>query len=209
MRRILLNRWRGQFERPSVIRTIRRKIRGSVESDRTLLVDMEDSGITGEQAAAIMEGFDVGTVKFCGCVHTLPYPLPEGVMVPSSRPRHRRSNPPTFRPQTGGDGQIPKRGQFVRVCVFWLPATTRSEDLHALALLSTPSGTLEGWLLEDVSVGGRISLDVRYWHGQLTMGWFGSPTITRISGEWAVTEKYLYRVFQVPPLGHETLSDLA
>jgi hypothetical protein len=207
MRRLLLIRWRGQFDRPAIVRLIRRKIRGTILSERTVLVDAEGTGITQEQAAAIMQGWDAQTVKFCGCVHTLPHPLPEGVVIPAAKPRPRRSNPPAYRPQTGGDGQIPQRGHFVRVSVFWLP-NTLWEDLPALALLSTPSGTLEGWLLEDILVGGRISLDVRYWHGQLTLGWFGSPIIARISGEWILTEKYLYRAFRVPPLGHNSLGDI-
>ncbi len=196
MRRLELSRWRGQFDRPAVIRTIRRKIRGSI-MEGSVLVDFEGSGVTQQQAAEIMAGFDAQTVKFCGCVHSLPHPLPEGVVIPAAKPRRRRSNPTAYRPQTGGDGQIPQRGHFVRVSVFWLP-NTLSEDLPALALLSTPSGTLEGWLLEPIVVGGRISLDVRYWHGQLTMGWFGSPTIKRINGEWVLTGKYLYRVSRVP-----------
>ena len=173
----------------------------------SVLVDFEGSDVSAQQAAEIMAGFDAQTVKFCGCVHSLPHALPEGVVIPAAKPRPRRSNPPAYRPQTVGDGQIPERGHFVRVSVFWLP-NTLSEDLPALALLSTPSGTLEGWLLEPIVVGGRISLDVRYWHGQLTLGWFGSPIIARISGEWVLTGKYLYRVFRVPPLGHTTLGDI-
>lgn len=205
MRRLELGRWRGQFDRPSVIRKIRRKIRGSI-MEGSVLVDFEGSDVSAQQAAEIMTGFDAQTVKFCGCVHSLPYALPEGVVIPAAKPRPRRSNPPAYRPQSG-DGKTPKRGDFVRVIAFWLPSKL-SEDLPALALLSTPSGTLEGWLLEPIVVGGRISLDVRYWHAQLTMGWFGSPTVTRVSGEWVLAAKHLYRVFRVPPLGHNTLGDI-
>jgi len=205
VRRLLLIRWRGQFDRPAVIRIIRRKIRGSI-MEGSVLVDFEGSDVSAQQAAEIMAGFDAQTVKFCGCVHSLPYALPEGVVIPAAKPRPSMSKPPTYRPQSG-DGETPKRGDFVRVSVFWLP-DARSEDLPSLALLSTPSGTLEGWLLEPLVVGGRISLDVRYWHSQLTLGWFGSPTIIRINGEWALSEKYLYRVFRVPPLGHCTLGEI-
>jgi len=206
MRRLLLNRWRGQFDHPSVIRIIRRKIRGTVESERTVLVDLEGTGITPEQAVKIMQGWDAHEVKFCGCPYTHPHPLPEGVVVPTL-PAQSRSKPPAYRPPTGGDGQTPQRGHFVRVSVFWLP-NTLSEDLPTLALLSTPSGSLEGWLREEIVAGGRISLDVRYWHGQLTMGSFDGPTITRVSGEWVLTEKYLYRVFRVPALRHNTLGEI-
>src|SRR6202021_2419652 len=66
VRRLELNRWRGQFDRPEVIRTIRRKIRGTIASERTVLVDLEGAGITQEQAAEIMVGWSDREVKFCG-----------------------------------------------------------------------------------------------------------------------------------------------
>ena len=81
MRRLLVNRWRCQFERPSVIRAIRRKIRVSIASDRTVLVDLEGTGINQPQAIEIMAGWDATAVKACGCNHTLPYPLPADVRI--------------------------------------------------------------------------------------------------------------------------------
>lgn len=64
-----------------MIRAIRRKIRGSIVADKTVLVDLEGTGVSGSQAAAIMEGWDAATVKACGCIHTLPHPLPEDVRI--------------------------------------------------------------------------------------------------------------------------------
>jgi hypothetical protein len=200
-----VNRWNGQFARPRTLAVIRRKI-VAMQAHGTVMVDFEGSTATAEQIAILITGFPDHKVRFSGNPAALPHPLPEGVVIPAAKPRPSRSKPPTYRPQSG-DGETPKRGDFVRVSAFWLPSTL-SEDLPALALLSTPSGTLEGWLLEPLVVGGRISLDVRYWHSQLTLGWFGSPTIIRINGEWALSEKYLYRVFRVPPLGHCTLGEI-
>jgi hypothetical protein len=89
MIRLQCNRWRGQFEHPDIILTIRRKIRGSVVAYRTVLVDLEGTDITGPQAAEIMAGWSATTVKGCGCVHTLPYPLPN-VMLANPQPRDDR-----------------------------------------------------------------------------------------------------------------------
>jgi hypothetical protein len=63
------------------IERIRRTIRGSIVADKTVLVDLEGTGITAPQAAAIMAGWDAAAVKACGCNHTLPYPLPEDVRI--------------------------------------------------------------------------------------------------------------------------------
>jgi len=82
MTRLCLNRWRGQFEHPAVIPIIRRKIRGSIVSERTVLVDLEGAGITQEQAAEIMVGWSEREVKFCGSIHSLPVPLPADVVPP-------------------------------------------------------------------------------------------------------------------------------
>ena len=90
MRRLELNRWRGQFDRPEVIRTIRRKIRGTIASERTVLVDLEGAGITQEQAAEIMVGWSDREVKFCGCIHSLPVALPAEV-VASAPPQSGRN----------------------------------------------------------------------------------------------------------------------
>ena len=84
MVRLLLNRWRGQFESPSVIRTIRRKIGGGIIADKTVLADFENSDVTAQQVIDIMAGWDASRVKGCGCVHSLPYPLPPD--VPGSNP---------------------------------------------------------------------------------------------------------------------------
>jgi hypothetical protein len=106
MMRLLLNRFRGQYQNPVVIKRIRRTIAGSVVSHRTVLVDMEGSGITEKEAAAIMVGWDTTTVKFCGSLHSLPAALPENAMTTASSPRHSRRNLRAKRGQNAG-GKTP------------------------------------------------------------------------------------------------------
>ena len=81
MTRLLANRWRGQYQHAAVVERIRRTIRGSIVSYKTVLVDFEGTHITGIQAAEIMAGWDTSTVKGCGCIHVLPYPLPGDVRI--------------------------------------------------------------------------------------------------------------------------------
>jgi hypothetical protein len=81
MRRLLINRWRGQLHHAVVIEMIRRKIRGTIVSDKTVLVDVEGTDIIGKQAAQLLDGWSDREVKFCGSVHTLPYPLPGNVVI--------------------------------------------------------------------------------------------------------------------------------
>jgi hypothetical protein len=79
--RIELNRWRGKTGHPAVIQTIRRKIRGGIESQRTVLIDFERTGVTKKEVIEIMTGWDPATAKGCGSIHTLPYPLPADVRI--------------------------------------------------------------------------------------------------------------------------------
>jgi hypothetical protein len=79
--RLLANRWRGQYQHAAVVGRIRRTIRGSIVSHKTVLIDFEGTHVTRIQAAEIMAGWDTSTVKGCGCIHTLPFPLPGDVRI--------------------------------------------------------------------------------------------------------------------------------
>ena len=81
MIRLELARWRGRTGRPAVVRLIRRKIRGGIQSSRTILIDFERTGATKKETIEIMAGWDPATAKGCGSIHTLPYPLPEDVRL--------------------------------------------------------------------------------------------------------------------------------
>ena len=74
MTRIEVKRWNGQFDRPSVLTTIRRKIQGAQVSG-TVLIDLESAVMTQQQVAEITRGWLDYKVKCCGSVASLPHPL--------------------------------------------------------------------------------------------------------------------------------------
>jgi hypothetical protein len=84
-----MNRWRGQYHNPTIVERIRRTISGGVVAHKTVLVDFEHTGVTGPQVEAIMMGWDASTVKACGCIHTLPHPLPADVRIGVVQSDHR------------------------------------------------------------------------------------------------------------------------
>ena len=100
-----------------------------------------------------------------------------------------------------------RRGTFVRVTIYLLPSPALSTpDLSTLTLFCITSRFLEGWLLQDVEVGGRLCVAVRYWRRQPCKGRLKSTEVIKISHQYVLSSVRLYQVLRVPPPCGETFS---
>jgi hypothetical protein len=98
-----------------------------------------------------------------------------------------------------------RRGVYVRVAMYLLPDPMISTpDLSTLTDFCVTSRILEGWLLHDVAVGGRLCVAVRLWRRQPCRGRLKSRLILQISHQYVLTDKRLYQVLRVPPPAGET-----
>ena len=98
-----------------------------------------------------------------------------------------------------------RRGTFVRVTIYLLPSPALSTpDLSTLTMFCVTSRILEGWLLHDVAVGGRLCVAVRLWRRQACRGRLKSTPIIKISHQYVLSWVRLYQVLRVPPPGQET-----
>ena len=124
-----------------------------------------------------MEGWDAATVKACGCIHTLPHPLPEDVRIGLVQADRRGDGGHRYRrPRTM------KRGDYVRMTVYLIPPGLQAPSLSVLVLISDQVSLMEGWLTAPVLVGAKIHLAARIKEGERVQGTYTSEPILAIQG---------------------------
>jgi hypothetical protein len=100
-----------------------------------------------------------------------------------------------------------RRGTFVRVTIYLLPSPIISTpDLSTLTMFCITARVLEGWLCDDVEVGGRLCVAVRHWRRQPCRGRLESTEIIKISHQYVLSSIRLYQVLRVPPPVGETFN---